>query len=68
MQPGSIALAAPCCQMTTTEKPSGAGHRARSHLWLPQPSIGATGFEPVTSCSQSRRATRLRYAPRFVAT
>src|SRR5664279_4074299 len=26
-------------------------------------SIGATGFEPVTSCSQSRRDTRLRYAP-----
>lgn len=25
--------------------------------------VGATGFEPVTSCSQSRRATRLRYAP-----
>ena len=25
--------------------------------------IGATGFEPVTSCSQSRRDTRLRYAP-----
>jgi hypothetical protein len=27
------------------------------------PHIGATGFEPVTSCSQSRRDTRLRYAP-----
>ena len=25
--------------------------------------VGATGFEPMTSCSQSRRATRLRYAP-----
>ncbi len=25
--------------------------------------VGATGFEPVTSCSQSRRDTRLRYAP-----
>ena len=29
--------------------------------------IGATGFEPVTSCSQSRRDTRLRYAPPFAA-
>src|SRR5215210_600787 len=27
------------------------------------PSIGAGGFEPPTSCSQSRRATRLRHAP-----
>src|SRR4051794_27215541 len=25
--------------------------------------IGAAGFEPATSCSQSRRATRLRHAP-----
>jgi hypothetical protein len=26
-------------------------------------SVGATGFEPATSCSRSRRATGLRYAP-----
>jgi DNA-directed RNA polymerase specialized sigma24 family protein len=26
--------------------------------------VGAGGFEPPTSCSQSRRAARLRYAPR----
>ena len=26
--------------------------------------VGATGFEPAASCSQSRRATGLRYAPR----
>ena len=25
--------------------------------------VGAEGFEPPTSCSQSRRATRLRHAP-----
>jgi hypothetical protein len=25
--------------------------------------VGATGFEPATSCSRSRRATGLRYAP-----
>jgi hypothetical protein len=25
--------------------------------------IGMTGFEPATSCSQSRRATKLRYIP-----
>jgi hypothetical protein len=25
--------------------------------------VGAKGFEPSTTCSQSRYATRLRYAP-----
>ena len=25
--------------------------------------VGATGFEPATSCSRSKRATMLRYAP-----
>jgi hypothetical protein len=27
--------------------------------------VGASGFEPETSCAQGRRATRLRYAPTF---
>src|SRR6266496_5977367 len=27
--------------------------------------VGATGFEPAISCSQSRRDTGLRYAPNF---
>jgi hypothetical protein len=27
-------------------------------------SIGATGFEPAPSCSQSRRSAKLSYAPR----
>ena len=26
--------------------------------------VGAEGFEPPTSCSQSKRATGLRYAPK----
>ena len=26
--------------------------------------VGATGFEPATSSSRTKRATRLRYAPR----
>ena len=30
---------------------------------LASPMVGATGFEPATSCSRSRRATGLRYAP-----
>ena len=29
------------------------------HIW----EVGETGFEPATSCSQSRRATKLRYTP-----
>src|ERR1700694_5042477 len=28
-------------------------------------SVGAPGFEPGTSCSQSRRDTGLRYAPKY---
>ena len=32
---------------------------------LTLPSVGAAGFEPTASCSQSRRDTRLRYAPRI---
>jgi hypothetical protein len=39
-----------------------------SHTKSPHPvyfqPIGAPGFEPGTSCSQSRRATKLRHAPR----
>jgi hypothetical protein len=27
--------------------------------------VGETGFEPATSCSQSKRATRLRHSPTF---
>ena len=29
--------------------------------------VGAGGFEPPASCSQSKRATRLRYAPPYPA-
>ena len=28
--------------------------------------VGASGFEPETSCAQGRRATRLRYAPTWI--
>jgi hypothetical protein len=34
-----------------------------SREWTPYEVVGATGFEPATLCSQSRCATRLRYAP-----
>ena len=29
--------------------------------------VGLTGFEPATFCSQSRRATKLRYSPFLLA-
>ena len=32
----------------------------------PQDMVGTTGFEPATSCSQSRRATKLRHVPSTV--
>ena len=35
-------------------------HVRRSIFVIP---VGVTGFEPATSCSQSRRATKLRYTP-----
>jgi hypothetical protein len=28
--------------------------------------VGMTGFEPAASCSQSRRATKLRYIPYII--
>ena len=35
-------------------------HAGRRNCEIP---VGVTGFEPATSCSQSRRATKLRYTP-----
>ncbi len=44
------------------KEPSWGKTRNGSHT-IDLPIIGATGFEPATSCSRSRRATELRYAP-----
>src|SRR3989338_44140 len=42
------------------------GHDRDVHEGMPGGKmVGATGFEPATSCSRSRRATKLRYAPIF---
>lgn len=32
-------------------------------IMVPKNQVGMTGFEPATFCSQSRRATKLRYIP-----
>ena len=34
---------------------------------LKPPMVGMTGFEPAASCSQSRRATELRYIPSLIS-
>jgi hypothetical protein len=39
-------------------------HRSAKYL---KHLVGASGFEPETSCAQGRRATRLRYAPTRVS-
>ncbi len=41
----------------------GGGHVEGQLLNERSDVVGATGFEPATLCSQSRCATRLRYAP-----
>ena len=49
---------------------SGIFRRRRIRLWrrtlgftIPKKKIGASGFEPETFCTPSKRATSLRYAP-----
>jgi hypothetical protein len=41
----------------------GANGISKSELKNQELVVGASGFEPETSCAQGRRATRLRYAP-----
>ena len=38
-------------------------HKTKKEIISDLLSVGAAGFEPATSCSQSRRDTGLRYAP-----
>lgn len=37
--------------------------KSRNKMRLLKLLVGATGFEPTTSCSQSKHSTRLSYAP-----
>lgn len=48
-----------------TGLPKSHRRMGREHQALAEPMdlVGAAGFEPTTFCSQSRRATKLRYAP-----
>lgn len=39
----------------------------RAHKYAGPKMVGVEGFEPPTFCSQSRRATRLRYTPTTMA-
>jgi hypothetical protein len=50
-----------CAVLVRLRRPLALAKPARACL-----SVGALGFEPRASCSQSRRATGLRYAPLIV--
>ena len=47
------------CRTPGTEEKRKPRNRLNSVAFV----VGLTGFEPATSCSQSRRATKLRYSP-----
>ena len=58
----------PCCPGKSCQKheknpvPFGTG-LARASWGFAQIAVGETGFEPAASCSQSKRATKLRHSP-----
>lgn len=59
---GTETLRLPYLPATSSSKKTGGTHQ----WWMLAVSVGVTGFEPATPCSQSRCATGLRYAPSFV--
>lgn len=59
---GTEAMRLPYLPATSSSKKTAGTHQ----WWMPAVSVGVTGFEPATPCSQSRCATGLRYAPSFV--
>ena len=62
MMIGTEAMRLPYLPATSSSKKTAGTHQ----WWMPAVSVGVTGFEPATPCSQSRCATGLRYAPSFV--
>ena len=67
---GVLASKAGICLATASEREwsrttPGFQIAKRADDWSARLAIGAPGFEPGTSCAQGRRATGLRYAPRF---
>lgn len=48
-----------CCRLGR----GGKTHHTVGHYQRQEKMVGAAGFEPATSCSQSRRPTKLSYAP-----
>ena len=69
---GARILAAACARLLGSSaawavRRGGRRKRKRAEAWRLRPAVslvGTTGFEPATSCSQSRRATRLRHVPK----
>ena len=55
IEPASGAWKAPVLPLNYARMPS--------YGFLLYQMVGTTGFEPATSCSQSRRATKLRHVP-----
>lgn len=62
MMIGTEAMRLPYHPATSSSKKTADTHQ----WWMLAVSVGVTGFEPATPCSQSRCATGLRYAPSFV--
>ena len=58
-KPGSAKLA-------SQKRRSAVALGSRTKVRLLSQKIGATGFEPATSWSQTRRSTKLSYAPHFL--
>ena len=59
-QPWDIA---PPTRWTRTPEPEQGGLNHKKTPGNPDLMVGVAGFEPTISCSQSRRATKLRYTP-----
>jgi len=53
------------CYWSSFRSPEYGPYRASATSPAFTNEIGAAGFEPATSCSQSRRDTGLRYAPQI---